>query len=88
MNKESTRPDSEQNRIEFLDGELDLCQTFLDVADIEADDPERQALARTNAQRAYETALAWIGFVRNGDESDRLNAKLGRLKERLERPFA
>lgn len=84
----SARGDTEQNRIEFLDGELDLCQTFLDVAEIEVDDPEREALAKKNARQGYETALGWIGGVQSGGELERLSAKLARLKERLERSSA
>ena len=75
---------SEQTRIQFLDGELDLCQTFLDVADNEAHDPEREAFAIAKAREGYDTVLTWIGMVQNGNELDRLNAKLNSLKERLE----
>ncbi|HEX4809975.1 MAG TPA: hypothetical protein VH325_13640 [Bryobacteraceae bacterium] len=75
----------EKTRIQFLDSELDICQTFLNVAEIEADDPERQAQAERNALLSYGTALAWIGTVNSGEELDRLQTKLSRVKDRLER---
>jgi hypothetical protein len=81
-NPEETR--SQEARIEFLDRELDISQTFLDVAEIEADDPERCAVAKRNARMAYDTVLTWIGSVRDGEAMERLNMKLVQLKDRLE----
>lgn len=75
---------SEEIRIEFLDRELDISQTFLDVAEIEIDDPERCAVAKRNARRAYDTVLTWIGSVRDVDALRRLNVKLALLGDRLE----
>ena len=83
IGSESANSRSEQTRIEFLDSELDLAQTFLDVADLEADDPERRAMAEKNARAGYETVVAWIGVVRDWQESERLKAKLVRLENRL-----
>lgn len=79
------RARSQQNTIEFLDGELNLCETFLDIADTEFDDKERRTLATEKAQQGYATALAWIGRVRSGYELHRLAEKLDRLQERLQR---
>jgi hypothetical protein len=82
--------DSEQSRfeeirIEFLDRELDISHTYLDVAEIEADDdPEHCAAAKRNARIGYDTVLTWIGLVRDGEVLQRLNMKLARLKDRLE----
>jgi hypothetical protein len=75
---------SEKIRIEFLDRELELCQTFLDTAELEAHDPERCAAAERNARKGYDTVLTWIATVRDEEALQRLNAKLGRLRDRLE----
>jgi hypothetical protein len=75
---------SEESRIEFLDRELDISQTFLDVAELEAGDPERCETAEKNARIAYDTARTWIGSVRDADALGRLNLKLALLGERFE----
>ena len=61
---DSRQTRSEEIRIEFLDGELDISQTFLDVAEIEIDDPERCAVAKKERP-------AW---VRYGSNLDRLSS--------------
>ncbi|HEX4750788.1 MAG TPA: hypothetical protein VH302_14695 [Bryobacteraceae bacterium] len=79
-------PDTgEQTRIQFLDNEMDLCDTFLNVALVDADNPKAATSARTEARRGYETALAWINSVRDAEERARLAAKLFRLKDRLDK---
>lgn len=75
---------SDRTHIDFLDNELNLCNTFLNLAEIDKDDPVVAGQARENAQRAYETLLAWIGAVRDTAELDRLTSELGRLKQRIE----
>lgn len=80
---DSRQTRSEEIRIEFLDGELDISQTFLDVAEIEIDDPERCAVAKRNARLGYDTVLTWIGSVRDVDALGRLSVKLALLRERL-----
>lgn len=75
--------DPEHIRIEFLERELEICQTFLDTAALEDDDPERRAVAEKNAWTGYDTVLMWIGTVRDGAALERLNAKLARLEQRL-----
>jgi hypothetical protein len=79
------RSASERIRIEFLEGELDICETFLDLADIEFDDAKRYAWATSKALEGYETVRTWIGTVRGGDEFARLAIKLDYLRERLSR---
>ncbi|HWF47743.1 MAG TPA: hypothetical protein VG168_12110 [Bryobacteraceae bacterium] len=74
----------EEVRIEFLDRELDISQTFLDTAVLEASDPERCEVAKRNARIGYDTVLTWIGSVKNAEAMERLNVKLARLKGRLE----
>lgn len=81
--RSGTQGNAEQARIEFLDRELDLCKTFLEVAENEAHDPEREAQAMNNARKGYETVSAWIGLIRSGEELERLSLKLSRLRERL-----
>ncbi len=76
--------ETERAGIEFLDRELDLCQTFLDVAATEVDDAQAEAMAMQNARLGYQTVLAWIGTVRSGQEYERLSVRLGLLRERLE----
>ncbi len=73
----------EATGIQFLDNELDLCQTFLDLAEVDADDPAVANKARANAQRGFQTVLSLIATVRDPGELDRLTTKLDRLKERL-----
>jgi hypothetical protein len=74
---------SDKERIEFLDNEINLCHTFLDLAAIDQDDLKVSAEARSKAQKGYDTAVAWIGAVRNAEERERLTAKLHLLQERL-----
>ncbi|HEX4231981.1 MAG TPA: hypothetical protein VHZ07_25160 [Bryobacteraceae bacterium] len=81
---DSGQRSNEKTRIEFLEGELDISHTFLDVAEIEVDDPERSAVAERNARMGYDTVLTYIRLVRDGDALLRLNSKLARLKDRLE----
>ena len=69
--------------IQFLDNELDLCQTFLDLAETDADDPAVADQARANARRGFEAVLSLIHTVRDPGELDRLTTKLDRLNERL-----
>ncbi len=75
---------SDRTHIDFLDNELDLCNTFLNLAEIDQDDPVVAGQARENAQRAYETLLSWIGAVKNTAELDRLTSELALLKQRIE----
>ncbi len=83
--RNACRGDLELARIEFLDSELQISQTFLDVAELEAGHPQRRSLAIYNALRGYETALSWLGAVQSGEELERLSAKLIQLAQRLER---
>jgi hypothetical protein len=75
---------SQQISIEFLDNELDLCQTFLDTALIDADDAPAAAQGRANAQAGYETASEWLASIRDPREFDRLTSKLHKLKQRID----
>ncbi len=84
--QDGARENSERTGIDFLDAELDLCQTFLDVADNEKDHPESAAFARTKAQQGYQTVLDWIATVHDPQNLNRLTAKLHRLKERIDKP--
>src|SRR5579872_5046793 len=83
---DDTSPDdiSELPRIRFIDNEIDLCGTFLDVARVEADDPPQALLARSNAQQGYEFAMSWIKSIRNLRERDRLMNKLFNIRKRLD----
>lgn len=80
---ETAHSSEQATGIQFLDNELDLCQTFLDLAEIDANDPAAADKARVNARRGYQTALSLIHTVRDPGELDRLTTKLDRLKERL-----
>jgi hypothetical protein len=68
----------------FIENEIDLSNTLLDVADLEVDHPEARVSATEKAQVGYRTALQWIGKLKDRGEFDRLTLRLARLKERLD----
>jgi hypothetical protein len=76
--------DFEQTRIDFLDAEIDLSFTFLNLALSHTDEPDVLAHDIGKAQQGYETALAWVEKVRDADHLTRLSAKLAKLRERLD----
>lgn len=84
MGNEPQADHSELSRIEFLDGELDLCETFLDVAAVESADPAAARTARSKAQQGYDVALTWITSIQNASERDRLMTRLFHLRRRLD----
>jgi hypothetical protein len=85
MDEHERAPDSaELARIEFLDAEIDLCHTFLNVAETEAREPEMAARATRRARQGYEKASALLVTVRHLRELDRLTIKLYSLRERME----
>jgi len=76
--------ESELTRVQFLDHELDLCETLLNTAAVEIDDPAAALMARSKAQEAYDTVLTWIASIRGAKERDRLMNKLFDLKKGLD----
>ena len=75
---------SELSRIGFLDNELELCKTFLDLAFIDGDDPAAALAARSKAQEGYDVVLTWIASIHSTTERDRLMNKLFDLRKRLD----
>jgi len=75
---------AERARIEFLDNEIDLCQTFLDVAKIDADDPSAAACAKAKADVGYQTALGFVSTIRSAQQRGRIMGKLYQLRARLD----
>lgn len=84
MGDESQADQPELSRIEFLDHELDLCETFLDVAVVESADLSAACAARSKAQKGYDVALTWISSVQDTSERDRLMTRLFNLRKRLD----
>lgn len=84
MADESPANDAEAPRIQFLENELDLCKTFLDVAAVEIDDPAAAHAAVAKAREGFDVALTWISSIRNETERDRLMNKLFDLRKRLD----
>lgn len=65
-------------RIEFIERELNLSHALLDVA---GPKPLTDLIAK--ARLGYENAILWIGNVPDPMKLLRITAKLDRLKERL-----
>jgi hypothetical protein len=84
MNVDGPLNRSEYTRIQFLDNEIDLCETYLDVAEVERDDLPAARHARILAEQGYANALACLSSVRAGEEWHRLMAKIINLKRRLD----
>ena len=84
MSDESPANDSELPRIQFLENELDLCKTFLDVAEVDSDDPAAAHAAIAKARQGYDVALNWIASIHSATERDRLMNKLFDLRKRLD----
>jgi len=84
MAEESRENGPELPRIQFLDNELDLCRTFLDVAAVESEDPTAARAAVAKAQEGYDVVLTWIASIHNKPERDRLMIKLFDVKKRLD----
>ena len=84
MAEESRANGPELPRIRFLDTELDLCKTFLDVAAVESGDPTAAHAAMAKAQEGYDVVLTWIDSIHNETEKDRLMKKLFDLRKRLD----
>jgi hypothetical protein len=79
---------SERLSIEFIENEVNLSNTFLDLADVEEDAPDRVAQVRAKAQQGYDVASTWIGKIHDASERERLGSKLDLLKQRLDRRHA
>ena len=84
MDRRSLAIEGERNRIAFLDNEIDLCHTFLQLAEIDAEDPPVSARAVEHARHGFQTVVNWLKVVRSEQERDRLTGKLYHLKERLD----
>ena len=75
---------SEGAKIDFLQNEIDLCNTFLDLAYIEVDDAPARVKAGENARQAYKTAQQWVGAIQDSQARERLLADLAVLDKRFE----
>lgn len=78
------RQTSDRLSIDFIENEVNLSNTFLDLAEAEQDEPDRVAQVRAKAQQGFDVATTWIGKIHNASERDRLASKLDRLKRRLD----
>jgi len=84
MALESRANGPELSRIQFLENELDLCKTFLDLAAIDSEDAAAAHAAMANAREGYDVALTWIASIHNETERDRLMNRLFDLRKRLD----
>lgn len=84
MHLETEVDHSEHARVQFLDNEIDLSHTFLDLAEIEKEDCAAATHARAAARKGYTTALACMNHIHRTEDWHRLMVKLFRLKARLD----
>lgn len=75
---------SDKIQLEFLEAELELCNTLLNVAESEVDHKEAAAEALQKARRGYETVVPLIGTVKDIYVLNRLTSRLYFLKERID----
>lgn len=68
------------NEIDFFERELNLCHSLLDIAG-----PKPLTGLIAKARLGYESAVLWIGTVRDPMKLGRITRKLDRLRERLSR---
>ncbi len=75
----------DRTRAEFVEREIDLSYTFLDLASTEKglDDIHSEVVLR-KARLGYETAARFLGDVRDLEARDRLHKELERLRTSLE----
>lgn len=75
----------DRTRAEFVEREIDLSYTFLDVSSTEKglDETHSQAVLR-KARVGYETAARFLGDVRDPAVKDRLHVELERLLKALD----
>lgn len=80
-----TRQDVNAASVDFLNIEADTGLMFANIA-MESDNFEKTARNQANARLAYDTVLRFIGRVSlSAGESDGLAAKMGRLKDELQK---
>ena len=81
---EERRRAFEQNMIGFLQTELELAKTFTEIA--KTDRAEKAANHLSNARKAYDTVLYFLGKIRLSENEKREFAvNLGALKADLEK---
>ena len=71
-------------KIGFLQNEINLCNTFLNLVYIEVDDPQARAQASENARKAYQAARHWVVAIQDSQEREQLFTQLLELDKRLE----
>ncbi len=71
-------------KIDFLQNEINLCNTLLNLTYIEVDDAPARAKAGENARQAHKTAQQWVGAIQDSQARERLLADLVALDKRLE----
>lgn len=71
--------------IRFVENEIDLSTTFLDLARTEASMNEPAAVKSllAKARLGFETAARFLSAIESPEERDRLRTKLDRLAERI-----
>ncbi|HYL72633.1 MAG TPA: hypothetical protein VEU96_00425 [Bryobacteraceae bacterium] len=77
----------DRTRAEFIEREIDLAFTFLDLASTEkglGDEIHAQAILR-KARLGYETAARFLSDVKDTEAKDRLQTELERLLQALDR---
>jgi hypothetical protein len=82
---EALKDTAERERIRFVENEIDLSMTFLDLARTEAelDEPAAVATLVGKARVGFETAGRFLNGIASTPERERLRAKLDRLGQLL-----
>jgi hypothetical protein len=77
---------TEQNRIDFLQTDLALCFTFIDLAKTELAGGDREAAmqALANAENGYATIARFAPEVNNPEQRNDIEQKLGELRSALD----
>jgi hypothetical protein len=70
--------------VQFVFNELELAQSFLDVA-AQSNDPQHQSQSCRNAKKAHDTAVRFLPrFVLSESQKSSFSSKLHNLAKRLE----
>ena len=82
------RAKSQKNRIDFLETDLALCFTFLDVVttELQMGEPQAAMRAHAKAEDGYRTITRFLQDVDDGPQKQALEQKLGELRAKLRGP--
>jgi len=77
---------TERIKLEFLSRELEISNTFIDVAETESKtSPVESVRAIRNAQVGCATISSWLPRIRDAQVREHLLGELNKLKDRLDR---